>query len=276
MSINRILIPTDFSPCADKALEFGILLARKEGIELLICHINPIPAGGDAMFFINAEILDRNESDTEDLFKTLYDRFTELKSTSHKFLQETGFSVDKIRDVAKNEKADLIMMGTKGRGNSINAFFGSVAAGIMKRSDIPVLVVPENAYVKTTQNILLATDLDEEKHEASIKVLAHIAKLFESGVHIVHVIKNEIPSEVSLAPDKVMLWAELMKDVDHHYHFVGNDNVQEGIMRYAYENEVQMLALLGKSYSLLDRLFHKSLTKQLVYHSKLPLLVLPE
>lgn len=270
----RILIPTDFSPCADKALEFGLHLATGQKAELIICHLNPTPGTRDTIILANQQVASAIEMETEDAFQKLFLRYPSLKKINHRFIQKTGLSVSLISRIAKTEDVSMILMGTRGRGRSRSAFFGSVAAEVVKRSVIPVLVVPENAYIKSIRSILLATDFSKSNHTEAIKTLVSLAAIWQAEIHIVQVISNERPSEVALNPDKVLEWARVMNGIEHHYHFVSSDDVQAGIMRYAYENEVQMLTVLSKSYNLLDQLFHKSLTKQLVYHSRLPLLVL--
>ncbi|OEK01007.1 hypothetical protein BFP97_05545 [Roseivirga sp. 4D4] len=276
MAIDRIIIPTDFSTCADRALELALSMATKDLSELIICHINPVAAGGDAMFFINAEILDRTEKEVDQSFRELLDKFPKLKQVSHKFVQTTGFSVDKIRDVAEEEMADLMIMGTKGRNNRIGEFFGSVASGIMKRSDIPILIVPENAQVESIKSILLALDFEDEHQQEGTKVLNAIATTLQSELHIVNVIKDLAPSEVSLNQAQMSHYDAELPHIDHHYHFVNDDDIEHGITQYALENEIQMIALIGRSYRFIDRLFHKSLSKKLSYHTTLPLLVLPK
>lgn len=276
MSLERIFVPTDFSECADHALAFSIQIARKTGASMVIAHINHVLAGGDTRFIIDAQTFRLREKEIQQAMEVLRAQFSELSEIDHKFVHDTDISVDRIRDLAEKEKADLIIMGTKGRGKSIEGFFGSITSGIVRRSTCPIIAVPENAYIKSIRHILLATDFDESNHTKSIETLAALAKALEAEIHIVRVIKNEKPSEITIDPVMLTEWAKTMNGIEHHYHFVSHDDIEKAIMRYAYENGIELLALLGKTHNMLDRLFHKSLSKKLVYHSKLPLLVLPQ
>ncbi len=274
MSFKRILIPTDFSAYADKALELGLRLASGGERELIVCHINQVPDGNDGKSFDDSGLVITLETETRKAFEKLSLRFPQLEKTNHQFLQETGSSIEKLHGIIQSENIDLIVMGTKGRDKSIEAYFGSNTSDMMKHSDASVLAVPEVSNVKSIQRIVLATDFEQSDRTESIKTLSELARTLESEIHIVHIIKNENVSDISLSPSQVMGWAEAMKGIKHQYHFISHSNVKEGVLRFAYENKVGLLAVLDKSHNILNRLFHKSLTERLPYDSRLPILLL--
>ncbi|KYG82468.1 universal stress protein [Roseivirga echinicomitans] len=275
MTFNKILVPTDFSDCANHALKMAIEIAERTNSELLVTHINPIPAGGDALFFINKETLDSNEEEVQTDFNRLFIAFPHLRKINHRFIVETGISMDLMLDIAKKEKVDLIIMGTKGCSNKVEAFFGSNTYWVIKKTKVPVLAVPKDAHIDSISKVLLATDF-EQGNRTGIQALVNMAEIFGAEIDIVHVAKDKVPVEVSINPDLVMNWGAQMKNIDHQYHFIAHDDLEAGIMHYAVEHKIQLLAILSRKTDLINRLFHKSLSKKLVYHSKLPLLVIPE
>lgn len=275
MKIKKILVPVDFSASSDLAVEMALHIAGKSQAELIIHHVNGLPAGGDAMFFINAEIIEKIEQESKEDFERLVERIQGLKSIPHRFIQETGQPIDKIKKLIHTEKPDLVVMGSKGKNRASNIMFGSVASGIINHSEKPVLLIPEGVAAYSFKHILLATDFDKDSHLLSIRFLSELARIFQAKIHVLHVVKDESPVDVSVNPGIVMDWAGAMKDIQHEYHFVSHDDVQKGVTRYAYENGVELLSVLGRSYPFMERLFHKSVSKQLMYHSGLPLLILP-
>ncbi|WP_420386756.1 universal stress protein [Roseivirga sp.] len=275
MKISKILVPVDFSTSSDRAIQVALLLAGKSNAELTILHINGLPAGGDAMFFVNAEMLDKIEQEAREDFNELLDRIPSLKKHPHEFIQKTGQPVDQIREYIHSAQPDLVLMGSKGKSKASGILFGSVASGLINHSDKPLLLIPESAAAVTLRHMLLATDFDNDSHLVSIKFLSGLAQAFNARIDILHVVKDEGPADVSFSPEIVMNWADAMKGIKHEYHFINHDNVQKGITHFAYENKVDLLVVLGRSYPFVERLFHRSLSRKLMYHSGLPLLILP-
>jgi nucleotide-binding universal stress UspA family protein len=67
---------------------------------------------------------------------------------------------------------------------------------------------------------------------------------------------------------------EMLGPVTPKYHFITSENTDEGIIDFAEKNNIELLIVLPKRHALLDKLLHKSLTKQLVLHSHVPVMAL--
>jgi len=70
----------------------------------------------------------------------------------------TGFPGEEILDSAKENEAELIVMGTTGDSSRIKKWFGSVSTKIMNDAKIPVLLVPDGARYQGVANIMFAFD----------------------------------------------------------------------------------------------------------------------
>ncbi|HEY0175113.1 MAG TPA: universal stress protein, partial [Pedobacter sp.] len=60
------------------------------------------------------------------------------------------------------------------------------------------------------------------------------------------------------------------------YLYTDHENIEEGILDFADEHAVDLLIAVPKEYNFLERIFHRSLTKNLAYRTHLPLLVFKE
>jgi nucleotide-binding universal stress UspA family protein len=65
---------------------------------------------------------------------------------------------------------------------------------------------------------------------------------------------------------------EMLGPVTPKYHFITSENIDEGIIDFAETNNIDLLIVLPKRHTLLDKLLHKSLTTQLVLHSHVPVM----
>ncbi len=140
---RKILAPTDFSKNAGEALEIAVDLAKRYEATLHLLHVDQLPAfafpegavvaGPDTMLAITeagAQGLAAAKADAERLGAT---------RVTVQSVMGTPFA-DIVR-VAREEKADLIVMGTHGRTGLAHALLGSVAEKVVRKAPCPVLTV---------------------------------------------------------------------------------------------------------------------------------------
>jgi nucleotide-binding universal stress UspA family protein len=70
------------------------------------------------------------------------------------------------------------------------------------------------------------------------------------------------------------LLQEMLGSIKPNYHFITSNQTDEGIIKFAEENSIDLLVVLPKRHSLLEKLMVKSSTKQLVLHSHVPVMAL--
>jgi nucleotide-binding universal stress UspA family protein len=66
----------------------------------------------------------------------------------------------------------------------------------------------------------------------------------------------------------------ILGNVPHTYHTVEDDNLKEGIQRFAEEQSTDLLVLVAHQHNFFERLFGTHLTKDLTYNTHIPLLIL--
>jgi len=144
-TITRILVPTDFGPASAAALDYAGELARATGARLYLLHVVddlaarylefPFSALGDVQ--ISVEESARRQLDELAAKEGL--RF----SRPHTVLLTSTAPERAIAEYAKDERFDLIVMGTHGRGPVARVFLGSVADRVVRAAVCPVMTVRE-------------------------------------------------------------------------------------------------------------------------------------
>jgi nucleotide-binding universal stress UspA family protein len=143
--VKKILHPTDFSSCAEHALGKAMELARALGAELVLLHVAveaPLYREGIS----NAgEIRRVFEAQRQWARERLEERATGCRGAGVPTLALvlSGVPHQAIVNVAETEAADLIVMGTHGRGGFARWFMGSVADRVVRTAMCPVMTVRE-------------------------------------------------------------------------------------------------------------------------------------
>lgn len=144
---KRVVWATDGSPAADAALDYAGTLVAHEGAELIAVHVDDVMAGPRAAHLtVNADEPDAKEKIKQQVeqLKTSGIQASEVLAT-----RTSGGADHPISDAARDARADLIVVGTRGHTAGAGLLLGSVTHRLLHISDIPVLSIPPNAAVPT-------------------------------------------------------------------------------------------------------------------------------
>lgn len=135
MKAKKILFPTDFSHTGDAALEFAATLAKAQGGELHIVHVqeSPLAYNGEMYYGIAEPTTDEQERMLQNV--TPPDPTVIVKR--HLLI---GDPADKIVEFAQEEGIDLIVLGSHGRTGIARFVMGSVAEVVVRKAKCSVLV----------------------------------------------------------------------------------------------------------------------------------------
>jgi nucleotide-binding universal stress UspA family protein len=142
---SRILVPTDFSPPSDAALEYARILAAKFGSSLQILHVIDDPTAASEF------VPDGFAPSTEDIRTALLDQAHKRLERLMNFVDRSryhahaeavlGLPAQSIVDYATATGTGLIVMGTHGRTGLAHLLMGSVAEQVVRTAPCPVLTV---------------------------------------------------------------------------------------------------------------------------------------
>ena len=142
--VRRIVHPTDFSPASGPAFKKALELAKADGAAILAVHVLPtLPMVGDAYMAATAydEMLQAHRRQAQHQMDRLVKRGRSAGARVSGTVIDVGTPADRITTFAKRERADLIVMGTHGRGILARALLGSVAQRVVSQAPCPVMTV---------------------------------------------------------------------------------------------------------------------------------------
>jgi nucleotide-binding universal stress UspA family protein len=141
---KRILVAVDFTPTADRALDYAIDLAKPLGASVVVVHAYEIPVIGfpDATMIATADVAARLSRASQAALEAMVAKRSACGVPLEPELR-CGVVWEEIHAVAQAHEVDLIVVGTHGRRGLSRALLGSVAENIIRTSTRPVLVLHE-------------------------------------------------------------------------------------------------------------------------------------
>lgn len=151
--IKKILIALDYDPSAQRVAETGLSLARSTGADITLLHVI-----SDATYYSSVQyspIMGFDNFGAAGLLQK--ETLEEIKGAAMQFLDKTrehlgdksiqtlvmeGDFADAILDAARDNKINVIVMGTHGRRGLDKILMGSVAEKVLRSSEVPLFIVP--------------------------------------------------------------------------------------------------------------------------------------
>ena len=270
--MKKIIVLTDFSSASHNAGKYAVLLAKEFDATVTLLNVTPPSViVHDSMFasvmITQAEILQQNQDQMDQEISQL----SKLNGQKTRGFVTEGFLSDIISAMVLKEKTDLVVMGMKGKGKS-NSVFGSTTTVLIRKSDFPILVIPEDAAYKPIEHITYASDFDSSIEIERFAALVKIAEKFSAPLSILHVEKNDrFTAENALG--KVKTNSQFSR-LTHEFYTIREKDVVVGINKFMDENPCSLLAMVAHKHTLFDRVFGIVHTKEMSLQTKIPLLVL--
>ncbi|MAY82825.1 MAG: hypothetical protein CMP59_01695 [Flavobacteriales bacterium] len=180
-----------------------------------------------------------------------------------------GDLADQTNALAKEHKADCVVMGTKGATGLKEVLIGSNAVKLMSSLKLPMYAVPAEHEYKAINEVLVAYD-GQEPFEDSCKPISTFAKRHHLPITFFHVMTKD-----GKAVDNWDKIQELFSDLHTELVEIEADEFEEGLEQITDDREA-LLVLIRHKKSFWERLFNISDSRKALMHAKLPVLVIPE
>lgn len=184
--------------------------------------------------------------------------------------------VNAVREICNEKDIDLIVMGTKGATGAKEIFMGSNTVALIKKvNHCPIFAVPSEHDFKDMDKILFPTEFTRPYTKYELKPLIELAIVWNSEILICYVAQ-----EFSLLEEQVTNKEVLTKrlgKVAHSFHDVElQATVADSISSFAEEVMADIIVLINYEHTFIEKLTREAVVKKVGFHSKIPLLVLPE
>lgn len=273
-NMEKILVPVDFSKASENALKYAMELAKITKSGLILLHSFSIPVLIDTVPVVMS--LDDLEANSNQMLKELDQKIKKEEPTlTTDLIAKAGFVIDNILDVIQKHNVELVVMGMKGSTNAFDEFIGSNTTDLMKRTKCPVLVIPNDAKFIYPSSFVLACDHKKPLTPAIVKTIKYYSRLFGAKINILEVFK---PQEAVTCENSVpaVLLDNSLTNYSHVSHLREGEDAAEELEKYITTYKPEWLIVVPREHSWLSSLFHHSFTKQMAYHTHLPLLSIHE
>lgn len=292
---GELLVPIDFSPCSQRAVDLAFHTARehKLGIFLLHSYIDPFIVDNiqlsDTLSFDNeieaSEELMTVEHNAENMMaqcaEKLRERMRKGELPPVKFSYEVaeGLPEEVVDEYAKERNPWLIIMGTRGADTKERELVGSVTAEVLDSCRYPIFTVPESAAIKSPKEIERVVFFCNLDQEDMLALDALNRMLPNKGMKIV---LANIPSRrhpVTEARKSLDVILDYCKDHYPDYEFemttLKSETLTEDFAHLEKSGHIDLLCVPNKKKNIFARFFNPGIAHKILFHADIPMMVIP-
>lgn len=276
--MKSILLPTDFSNNSINAIQYALELFKGERCEFYILNVQK------ASSFMSDDLMTMHSSTTiyQNLIETakasikkiivdLKKKYTAENHLYHSIVDYDNF-IDAINQVVKAKDICLVVMGTKGATGAEKVIFGSNTARVMQRCDCPVLAIPDNCKFKSLDSVAFTSNYLTFYKKEELKPLITLAEKFNSKIDVLHLTKGEHLT-VGQENNRAFL-DECFSNLNHEFINFANTDLFETVEHYILYHDIDLLAMMSRKHSFLERLFIKHNVETFAFKVSVPFLVM--
>ena len=276
--MKKILFPTDFSKTANNAFVYALEMAKFIKAELIVLHVYDLPpVSYEGYPTYVADVYESIELSNFENFKDqvpLLRKIAEehnLDSIPMSHVLEQGDLIGVMKRLVKDEKIDLIVMGTSGATGLKELFLGSNAGTVIEKIPILSLTVPNKAKFDKIKKIGLTTRYSR-KDKIALKQVLDFARQVDAKVKCLFVRTFDSNIKQSLI-DK---WKHDFKNEPVEFFIIPSEDVKGIIADFLIQKDIDVLAMLSYKHNFFQNLLGKSLIKTFAFESDVPILALHE
>lgn len=280
--MKRILVPVDFSATSEKAFRFAYLLCAKNKGSITLFHV---PDQVDSPFIEDAAARRQyNLQQAQAVLKRMQRLRQKVCGTARGIPVATVLGkqpvVKSIIRFAEENHCNLIVMGTQGATGIKQVVVGSVAARIAEQTTVPLLLVPARYKLTAPEQVAFAAD-PERSTTPHFQQLLQLIKPFKTSIAVVRLI-SKTDDPIALQNQEAGLQQQvksLKKELGYRAltpQLVPCTNLIYQLEQLHKKVPYNLLTMVRRQKSLLERFTMKSFTKNMAYVTTRPLLILPE
>jgi nucleotide-binding universal stress UspA family protein len=260
--MQNILVPIGSTESAQNSLQYAIDFASEIDAKILV--FRAYSAQTKAGTIINIDDIIARETN---LYLRTIVNSVDRKNVDVKLIAAKGSVIDSVEAIDHDLGIDLIIVGAKSNSIKEEIFLGKTVGSLVKKTNLPILTVPEGYKYSPVKNILMAFKSGIVKSKTALKPLQFIMNKFDSEVNLLLVkTTNYTDEDLVLNKDLEALKSSLI--------ITEKATTFQGVLEHFQKHQPDLLCVFRRKRGFFQKLWEKNTILKEEFHSSVPLLIL--
>lgn len=258
----NILVPIGTSPDANETLQYAVDFAVDFSASVFVMEVFNVSAKAGSLANITEKIAKSSKERLKSIIAQVDSKNVEIKIATY-----NGELVDGIKQIDKKLGIDIIILAPRSNDIQEGLYLGRTSGKIIKRTDIPALLVPKGTQYKPYKSILTAFKSGVLKRNRILNPLLAFKKKHDS---IVNLLLVKTPGYTD---DDLKINTALM-DLCSKLTITENSTTYLGVMEHFQAKHPDLLCVFRRSRGFFIKLWEKNTISKSEFHVPIPVLVL--
>ncbi len=274
--METVIVATDFSESSANAAQYAAKLSGLLGFRTIILYHSydaapmameiPIPESVDTMAAHERSLL------ALDALKSQIEPFKATHTTVELVANDLPLLMG-IARLVEQKRAGLVVAGVTGKTGMQQFLMGSNTVNLADECPVPLLIVPNGVEFGTMAKAVFACDLSKVDRTTPVDTISKFVSKLGLTLLVLNIERPNARFDADIIPEQFKLHS-LLDHLHPEYHYTEHQDVASGITEFVEAQHASLLMTVPKTYGFFESLFHRSVTKKLAHHTRLPLLVL--
>ncbi|MFC4633662.1 universal stress protein [Dokdonia ponticola] len=260
--MKNILVPIGSSSSAASTLQYAIDLAQKLDANVYVISVFQEFSKVGGMSKVNTLLKEESENRINSVLKAVDKK--DVSVIAHPI---KGDILEGVKRFNKHVPVDLMVLSPRSNSQREEVYLGRTSGKLVKETNIPVLVVPDNEVFKVPKRILIGFKNGKFSKRKSLEPLNKFQKHFDSEVHLLQV---ETPNTT---PDMLEI-SDKLKKMSSSYTLTKNATTYQGVLEHFQANNPDMLCVVRRKRGFFQKLWEANAVLKRDFFTTKPLLIL--
>jgi nucleotide-binding universal stress UspA family protein len=273
-TINKVLLLTDFSDVANNAVDYAIQIAKKTKAEIEVLHLISTPVDWVKLTLDKEKMFPETKAEIGIAKSKLTELLKQFTDQGIKATKTIVYNVgtQNISQFIKEEKYNLIVMGSHGIKGIIDFAVGSNVINVIRNTQIPILVVKTPLKKDSLNRIVMSSTFDEKQRSYFEKMISYANDL-DAKIDLLYINTPYHFKESSEIDQMLNLFDKDCPDNTCNKHHVDAFNEERGVQFFMEKSDADLFAIATERKSKFSHFFSLSLTEAIINHLQIPVLI---
>jgi len=260
--MKNILVPIGTSPTAFETLQYAVDFAAQFDASVYVMEVFSVNMGMGSLANVQEKVAKNSIDQVKEVIQGV-----DAKGITIKIATYNGDLIDGLKEIDKELGIDLVVIAPRSNDIREELYLGNTSGRIIKRTDIPTLIVPKGTTFKAFENVLTAFSSGVLKRKRMLKPLIAIKEKFDATVNML-LVKTPGYSDDDLKVNTALM------DVSTQLSITENPNTYLGVLEHFQSQHPDLLAVFRRKRGFFKSLWEKNTIPKSEFYAPIPVLVL--
>lgn len=260
--MKNILVPIGNSPDSHETLQYAVNFAAQFGARVYVMEVVTLSARAGDLANVKEKVVESSKERVREIIEKIDPSGVEIKVATY-----TGDLIDGLKDIDRELGIDLIIIAPRSVEVDEDLYLGNTSGRIIKRTDIPTLIVPKGIRFEPYKSVLTAFRSGVLKRKRILDPLIDMQKKFGSTVSLLLV------KTPGYTDDDLRINTALM-DISSQVTMTEQANTYLGVLEQLQGHHPDLLCVFRRKRGFFSALWEKNTIRKSEFSVRIPVLVL--